>query len=173
MFKGGDRLQKRLAEITVRAKKAAALNVGFLSSAKYPDGTFVATIAAYQEFGAPAAGIPPRPFFRPMIEAKKDKWPAALGAALKAADYDSEKALGQAGAGIQGQLQKSITDTNSPPDSPVTDLLKQRFPMGGQTFDDVMQAREDVAKGVTAPASKPLVHTGVMLRSVNFEVITG
>ena len=38
------------------------VTVGFYKSAKYPDGTQVATVAAWNEFGA--KGIPERPFFR-------------------------------------------------------------------------------------------------------------
>ena len=96
--------------------KAGTLRVGFLEGAKhYPDGTSVAAVAAVLDFGAPRAGIPPRPFFRNMIAAKKSEWPDAIAKLLVANDYDADKTLRQAGAAIVGQLQQSIRDTNAPP----------------------------------------------------------
>ena len=75
------------------------------------------------------------------------------------------------GSGIQGQLAQSIVDFSGAPNSPVTDLLKQRFPThDGMTFEDVQQARRDVAAGETAPAGKPLVWSGDMLKSIDQEV---
>lgn len=164
---------RAIADIVRKAGGGATLRVGFLEGATYPDGTPVAMIAAIQEFGAPSRGIPPRPFFRNMVAAKQAEWPAGLAQALVATHNDVPAALAKMGQGIAGQLRQSIIDTNEPPNSPVTNLLKQRFPMGGQTFADVMQARHDVAAGATAPAGKPLVQSGHLLNSVDFEVVKG
>jgi hypothetical protein len=167
---GGEKLNAYLRETANKVSNPGTLRVGFLESATYDDGKPVAMIAAIQNFGAPAKGIPPRPFFSNMIAEKGPKWPEQLGQLLKANGMDAKKALAMMGEGIAGQLRQSIVDTNSPPNSPVTDLLKQRFPMGGQTFDDVLTARRDVAAGVNAPAGKPLVQSGHMLGSVDFEI---
>lgn len=169
---GGDGLERKLAEIATRVSRAGTLRVGFLEGATYPDGTSVAMVAAINNFGAPEKGIPARPFFTNMIAANSGAWGDELGGLLAAMDYDVERALGMMGEHIAGQLRQSIVDTVAPPNSPVTNLLKQRFPMGGQTFDDVLQAWDDVAAGETAPAGKPLVHTGDMLRAVDYEVVT-
>ncbi|NBW08599.1 MAG: hypothetical protein EBR82_11300 [Caulobacteraceae bacterium] len=147
-----------------------ALRVGFLEGATYPDGTSVATIAAIQNFGAPAKGIPPRPFFSDMVASKSPGWPDAVGRILQANGGDGAAALELMGQGIAGQLQDAITDGAYAPNSPVTDLLKYRFPMGGQTFKDVLDARRDVANGESAPAGKPLIHTGNLQNSVDYEV---
>lgn len=141
---GGDRLEARLDEIARGVKKAAKLRVGFLEGATYPDGTSVALVAAVQEFGAPSRGIPPRPFFRNMIAEKSAEWPEAAARLLEANDYDAEKTLGQVGEGIAGQLRQSIVDTNDPPLAQATARQKG--------FD------------------KPLVDTGHMLNSIDFEV---
>jgi hypothetical protein len=127
-------------------------------------------VAAINEFGAPAKGIPPRPFFRTMVAEKSDEWGPKLAYILDKTGGDAKQSLGELGKDIMVDLKQSIVDTNSPANSPVTDLLKQRFPMGGQTFADVMQARHDVANGVSAPPGKPLVQTGRMLNSVEERV---
>lgn len=101
-------------------------------------------IAAIQEFGAPAAGIPPRPFFREMIAVKKDSWPAAIEQNLIATGYDVERTLALVGEGIAGQLKQSIVDFDGVPLKPATIRRKG--------------------------SDKQLVDTGHMLASVDYEV---
>ena len=167
---GGAKLDAYLKATAEKVTNAATLSVGFLEGATYSDGTPVAMIAAIQNFGAPSRGIPPRPFFSNMIAKDSSAWPDQLAALLKMNDMDARKSLTMMGEGMVGQLRQSIVDTNDPPNSPVTNLLKQRFPMGGQTFADVLKARADVKAGVTAPAGKPLVQSGHLLNSIDSEV---
>ena len=141
---GGQKLEDYLNELARSLRSGAAVKVGFLENATYPDGTKVAMVAAIQDFGAPSVGIPPRPFFRNMVAAKKDEWPRAVAQLLKANNYDARKTLEQAGAAIAGQLRQSIIDTNDPPLSP----------------------RTIARKG----SRKPLVDTGVLLNSIDYEV---
>ena len=143
-IKGGDKLQKKIAEIAAQIDKADVLRVGFLENATYPDGKPVAMIAAIQNWGAPAAGIPPRPFFSNMVASKKAGWPEQVAKNLKRADYNSALAFARVGEGIAGQLRQSIKDTNSPPLAPST-IKRKGF-------------------------AKPLVDTGVMLGSVDYDV---
>lgn len=145
VIRAGPGLERKLAEIGAKAKNAARVRVGFLEGATYPDGKSVAMIAAIQDFGAPARGIPPRPFFRNMVAAKKAEWPEAVSNLLVANGYDAEKTLGQVGEGIAGQLRQSIVDTNEPPLKPATIARKK--------------------------SSKPLVDTGHMLQSVDYDVV--
>lgn len=88
--------------------------------------------------------IPPRPFFRTMLDAKSGQWGKQVASALKASDYDAQATLGRMGELIKGQLQGSIRELTSPPDAPST--VKRKG------FD------------------KPLIDTGVMLNGVNYEV---
>lgn len=170
-IKGGDKLERALAEIAKRlGNKPTTVSVGFLAGATEANGTPVATIAAIQNYGAPSRGIPPRPFFTNMVATKSGEWADGLAQALVSTDNDAPAALALMGEGISGQLREAIIATSSPPNSPVTNLLKQRFPTGGQTFDDVLKARRDVAAGATAPAGKPLVQSGGMLGAVDYEV---
>lgn len=143
-IRGGDKLEAVLGGIVKKLAEPGTVRVGFLENATYPDGTSVPMVAAIQEFGAPKAGIPPRPFFRNMIAAKSAEWGPAVGAALVANDYDVHRTLAQTGDGIKGQLQQSIVDTNSPP-------------LAASTVE---------RKGF----AKPLVDTGHMLNSVDYDV---
>ncbi len=143
-FTGGAKLQAALEKIADDAGKGKTLSVGFMSGAKYPDGTNVAMVAAIQNFGAPEANIPARPFFSNMVKAKSPGWGKDLGNALVVTRFDGETALGLMGEVIGSDLQTSIIETNEPELSPAT----------------------IAAKGF----AKPLIDTGVMLNSVSYDV---
>lgn len=144
-MRGGENVTRVLERIADRVTRPATLRVGFLEGATYPDGKPVAMIAAIQEFGAPRANIPARPFFRNMIAKKSKEWPRAVADLLVQNDYDVARTLDQAGFAIEGQLRQSIQQTNAPP-------------LAQSTID---------RKG----HSKPLVDTGHMLNSVDHEVV--
>ena len=139
-IRGGDKFEKKMAELAARFSSKETLRVGFLENATYPDGVYVAAVAAFNNFGT--GRIPPRPFFSNMVRSKSGDWPATLANLLK--DHDIEKSLNLMGEGIKGQLQQAIKDTNSPPLSPVTVKAKG--------FD------------------KPLINTSHMINSVSYEV---
>jgi len=122
----------------------AKLRVGFLEGASYPDGTSVALVAAVQNFGAPSRGIPPRPFFTNMVKNHQDEWPGVIEAALAAENYDAKEAMRWVGEHIAGELRQSILDTNDPPLAPAT-IRRKGF-------------------------AKPLVDTGHLLNSIDYEV---
>lgn len=169
---GGGKFEQVLSALGERLGKKTQVNVGFLEGATYPDGTSVATVAAINNFGAPEAGIPARPFFSNMIAENSGEWADKFATVLKSCNYDTDQALELMGNGMMGQLIESIVNTKSPPNADVTNLLKQRFPTGeGVTFADVQQARHDVAAGITAPAGKPLSWSGHLLSSVDKEVV--
>ncbi len=152
--------------------RGGKLRVGFLEDAKYADGTPVATVAAIQNFGAPAKGIPPRPFFNKFIDDNADEWGNRLARLLSGNDFDVEKSLNQMGMGMVGQLQTAIIETDSPALSKVTLLLRERFPTGDYEAADVWAAFSDVSDGVEPSGgnAKPLVWSGHMLNSVDYEV---
>lgn len=116
-IKGGDKFQKVLAEIAAQLGDPATLRVGFLEGATAPDGQSIPLRAALNEYGHEYNGVvtPPRPFFRRMIAAKSDEWPAAVAFNLKAQKYNTVKTLQIVGEGIKGQLSESILDFLSPP----------------------------------------------------------
>ncbi len=173
---GGQALTSRLQQMAENAGEGGTLRVGFLEDAMYPDGqTHVATVAAIQEFGAPRAGIPPRPFFRTMIKSRSPGWPATLAKILPAVDYDTDKALGNMGGQIRDQLVQSIDDLTAPPLSPVT-LMLRKMRIGRMddkvTFPMVLEARRRVAAGDSygGVSTKPLVFTNVMRSKAAYEI---
>ncbi len=135
---GGDRAAKILAEISRHLGRAKAVSIGFIDKATYPDGTLVAAVAAYNEFGTER--IPPRPFFRNMIKENKSRWPVNLRTFLKNKNYDARAALGLLGQEVQEELQTSILSNVPPPNAPAT-VAEKGF-------------------------NRTLVDTGVMLNSV-------
>lgn len=139
---GSDGVMKALEEIAERMG-GGEVAVGFMEGATYPDGTPVAAVAFWNEFGK--GEQPARPFFRQMIAAESPTWPAKMAALAKATDYDGDKVLGLMGEDIKGALQKGINDFTTPA-------------LAESTVEQ---------KGF----AKPLIDTSHMLNSVNYEVI--
>ena len=83
MLKGGDKLITKLNDL---AKETKTLKVGFFKNSTYPDGTYVAQNAFWQEYGTPK--IPPRPFFRTAIAQNKGKWSKGFENVLVKNNYD-------------------------------------------------------------------------------------
>jgi hypothetical protein len=173
---GGEKLERRLAALSQSIAKGGTLRVGFLEGETYPDGTPIAMVAATNNFGAPGAGIPPRPFFNKFINDNKDEWGAQLSRLLQGSNFDVAQSLNIMGQGMVGQLQTAIMEMNDPPLSEVTLLLRSRFPKGDYEASDVWQAFADIASGETpvntATGAKPLVWSGQMYQAVNYEVVT-
>lgn len=175
---GGDKVAATLAKMAAKVAGLPNVRVGFLEKAKYPDGNPVALVAAIQEFGAPRARIPPRPFFRTMIAAHKGEWGKELGLVLKSVDFDAKIALDQMGQHIAGELRQSIVDTMAPPLSPITLMLRmmrKKNPSLIVTGRTVGEAARRVAAGekATGVSVKPLVDTGHLLNSIDHEVEDG
>lgn len=133
-----DRLIKRVQKSAADKK----VSVGFFESAKYPDGTPVAAVAAYNEFGSDKT--PARPFMRVAIDKNRDKWGKLLSSCLTMTGGDMEKALGMAAEIIVSQIQDEIRAWRDPPNAAST-IKKKGF-------------------------DKPLVDTGQMLNAVSYEV---
>ena len=146
---GSEALEKLADQI-----KKSKLEVGFFESAKYPDGTPVAYVAAIQEFGYPAGNIPSRPFFRNAIS-QNDGWKPLATKAMSAVvegRIELNQALNQMGLKMAADVKDSITDGSY-------EALKQ-------STLDARQSR----KRTQGVASKPLIDTGQMLQSVTYAV---
>lgn len=147
---GGDKLEKKLAEIAAKAGAAGTLRVGYLEGSTYPDGTSVPMVAAVNEYGRMVKSKDgdyfqmPRPSFRNMIAKRSPRWAEQLGKIAVAADYDMKLTLDRMGQLMVGQLQGSIRELVSPP-------------LAESTIK---------AKGF----SKPLIDTAIMINSVSYEV---
>lgn len=131
------------------------IKVGFFESAKYPDGTPIAYVAAIQEFGH--GPIPPRPFMRPAEQQNAAKWQKGIAAGVKAALNGSitiEHALEQVGMVAAGDVRKAIKAVTAPP-----------------LADSTISARQRRLKGKKAASIKPLVDSGQMIQAVTSAVV--
>ena len=174
-IKDGGLLDKALRKIAERVSKPAVLRAGFMEDARYPDGQSVAEVAAIQNFGAPGAGIPARPFFSNAVARGSAEWAGKLAKLIVLAEYDAEKALTMMGPVLAFDIQRSITETNAPPLSEITlQLRKMRqenpdLVVTGATVGEAAQRAKD-GVSTAGVSTKPLVDSGTMLRYVSFEV---
>jgi hypothetical protein len=142
------------------------LKVGWLEKNRYPaeqGGKYIAEVAAQNEYGAPHKHIPARPFLGPAVANNKTTW-------LKLAEQGAKKAikgetnilgvLDLIGAKAAGDVAKAIKDVTSPPLSPVT--IQARL--------DRLKSKSAKRRGVTASLEKPLIDTGIMLRSITHAI---
>jgi len=159
VFSGGEAFESKLKQLSENIKKAASLKVGIMSDATYPDGTMVAAVAAFNEFGTTrkktdAKGnvvlvqhSPPRPFLRGCIAEHSPEWPGQIARVLEATNYDTAATLEMIGELIEGQVKMSIRNFTDPPNAPSTIAAKGH--------------------------DKVLVESGLMLRSITHLVDDG
>ena len=177
VLSGADGVMKALEDIA-RKMGGGEVAVGFMEGATYPDGTPVAAVAFWNEYGHGGQfPAPPRPFFRNMIEKESPDWPKKMAALAKVTDYDGPKVLALMGEDIKGALQQSITEFADVELSATTLMLRSIYgnSPGEIRARDVLAAQELVAEGqsgATGTQAKPLIWTGHMLNSVAYEVKT-
>ena len=129
-------IAKRMGEVETQ--------VGFFPSARYEDGTPVAAVAAYNEFGTPS-----RSFFRTTISAEKKSWAGIIRDGSKlviTGQMDLADVMEGVGLQASGDIRKKIASITQPPLKPAT-----------------LKARE--RRGNTS--TKPLVDKRIMINSVN------
>lgn len=159
-----------LEAIAKKVESGGTLRVGFLEDAKYPakaaaqlaskqkfsakvhrqilanaagPALSVAQVAFWNEFGTKRA--PSRPFFRTTIAQESKRWGETLGKAIKYYNYDGDLALRAVGQMMRDDVEASIQRWTTPGNAPYTIRRKG--------FD------------------KPLVHTSVMVRAPDFEIV--
>lgn len=141
-FKGGEKLKKFFDSAGKGGVRA--VEVGVFASAKYPDGTPVASVAAWNEFGT--VHIPERPAIRIAI---KEHEKVILDLIKRSIDPEKmviDKRLGGLiGASMQGAIQKSIVSLSTPANAPATIKAKK--------------------------SSNPLIDTGFYLKSITNKVV--
>ncbi len=114
--KGWDKIKRNIKELG--KKKYVA--IGFFPDQKYPDGTPVAQVGFWNEYGTSKA--PERPFLRGWRESEKKEINSKVedikNAIFTGKNVDSElKEIGEWG---KGRVSKYITDLQTPPNAPST-----------------------------------------------------
>ena len=139
---------KKVGSLASALKKYSEMNasvrVGVLESATYPDGTPVAMVAFWNEYGTKTS--PVRAFFRTTVSDQKKNWVLSVQNLMKMHD-DPKKVMGLIGEHMRGQIVQSINTWTDPPNAPYTVRMK----------------------GFNAP----LRDTGQLMRSISFEVGEG
>lgn len=119
----------------------ASVRVGVLENATYPDGTPVAMVAFWNEYGTRTS--PVRAFFRTTVSEQKKNWVLSVQNLMKIHN-DPKQVMGLIGVHMQEQIVQSINTWSDPPNSAYT-IAKKGF-------------------------DKPLVERGIMMRSIKSEV---
>ena len=122
----------------------ASVRVGVLENATYPDGTPVAMVAFWNEYGTKTS--PVRAFFRTTVSEQKKNWVLSVQNLMKIHN-DPKQVMGLIGVHMQEQIVQSINTWSDPPNSAYT-IAKKGF-------------------------DKPLVERGIMMRSIKSEVGEG
>lgn len=122
---GNGKLIAKLKKIGNGGKKTK-LTAGFYKGAKYEDGTPVAQVAAWNNFGTIENGgfTPPRPFFNDAIDQNMDKWSEGLAKRLKETDYDVKNSMERLGMKMRSDIIDSINDGNYEPNAKSTKRRK-------------------------------------------------
>ena len=155
---GGDRLKAHVRKVKRdkrRIGREAHVEVGFHETAKYQDGTPVAAVAAWQNFGVDFperawVNIPPRPFFSDAIRKVKN--------AIRTIQRDWRgtnivRKLNLIGRVATDAIKREIREGDFPDNSEQVRLRKERKTEPG-TDDGV----------------RPLIDTGHMRASVDYVV---
>jgi hypothetical protein len=116
------------------------------------DGTPLVQIAAVHEFGSSDGHTPERSFLRSTVDVQGEAYAVALVAVLDAArkapigagNAVIRRGLGRLGAKAVGDVKRTITDLDTPPNAPSTVERKG--------------------------SSNPLIDTGRLRQSIDFEV---
>lgn len=122
----------------------ASVRVGVLENATYPDGTPVAMVAFWNEYGTRTS--PVRAFFRTTVSENKKNWVLSVQNLMKMHN-DPKRVMGLIGVHMQEQIVQSINTWSDPPNSAYTIAKKG--------------------------SSKPLIWSGQMMRSIKSEVGEG
>lgn len=169
-----NRFVKDMADFNVR--------VGWFSSAKYPNGTPTAYVAAIHEFGAPSRGIPARSFMRPTINAKTGEWSQQMRYYAKQivnGSMDTLSALTGLAAVAHGDVQTALARIKEPPLSPLTVYIRKYVKEGGTIhgYGDIIRLRHQMAKDeangtldLSGVSADPLDFTGYMRATLTYTV---
>ena len=127
--RGGNRLRQVIAN-QKKPPEVQGVAVGFFSSAKYPDGTPVTNVAAWNEYGTNASSerpfdVPARPFMRPTVAEEKDNVRQLLRQVVDPETMTvTRRDADLLGAYVAGRIQAKITSIRTPPNSPRTTQKK-------------------------------------------------
>ena len=140
MTREGEQFVKNMEDL-----RKLAVYVGFTEeSGSYDDGTTIAQIAAYNEFGT--STIPARPFMQDTVNQNQEAIVASIEQAMTMIKNwtPAKEILNRIGVSSVALMQKQIRDGQYEPNSPVTVAIKG--------------------------SSHPLIDTGRMWQSIHYVI---
>ena len=155
--------------------------VGWIDAGNYATGDRlpVATVAAIQEFGSPGGMIPPRPFFRPTIAAKKKEWADLLAQGMRAVvkgKATAEQVLDGVGLQAVGDVSEKLESEDFLPLKPITLMLRKMrdddpsLVVTGRTVAEAARRVAEGEPGATGGRADPLHDTGFMVATLTHVV---
>ncbi|MFV7791251.1 hypothetical protein ACNSOP_09170 [Aliarcobacter lanthieri] len=144
-------LKKQIYEL-----KNTEVRVGYFPESKRTDGKPNAYIASIHESGSPTNNIPPRPTLGPALQNNKDEFSQIIANSFRNGTIkDGFEMIGKLAV---AKVKNEIKETTRP----VLKTATVRARLRGKKQK----------KSVSLTVAKPLVHTGQMLASVMYKVIT-
>lgn len=147
--------------------------VGWFPAAKYADGTPVAYVAAIQENGVSARGIPPRPFIRPTIADRRTAWVDTMTQGMRAVvkgKATAEQVLEGVGLAASADIGITLASGQFVPLSPITLMLRRmrdEDPTLVVTGRVIGEAAARVKAGEPGSSrTQPLHDTGLMVSTL-------
>ena len=158
--RGGRKLRVFLRKARSAKSRSKGVDVGFFKTARYSDGTYVASVAAWNEFGTDDGRVPERPFFRQAIEGADRVINPILKAGVDPQTMElDEQTASAVGAVMVGRIQASIRNLRVPENAEIT--VK-----GGWMRSKTGKPIFIKGKG----SDNPLIDEGIMRQSVDYEV---
>jgi hypothetical protein len=171
---GGDKFLAMVAEVAKKLNKKGTMKAGFLETQTYPDGTYVAQVAWWLNYGTKS--IAPFPFFSNMIADKAPGWGAVLANIAAASNLDTQLTLERFGEHVTADLSDSILDGSYHDLSPITLMLRKMkdddptLVVSGATVGEAARRVALGESGASGTRAKRLVDTGQLAASPAYEV---
>ena len=160
--KGGKLLAAYVKKVRA-ANQVKKVEVGFYKTARYPDGTPVTNVAAWNQFGTRRKGkvhSPARPFFTNALTKARPEVRATIRSLIDPQTLGFTVPLAQVvGNQIKGKIQEEIRVLKQPPNAPATVAAKRAKTKGARK------------KKPDAAVANPLIDTGKLRRSTTYKVI--
>lgn len=165
-------------ELKLKELQGYTAKIGWFDTAKYPDGTPVAYVAAIQELGCEQRSIPPRPFMRPAQIKNAHRWFAVAEDQAQKIIEGSQNGRGAMEVIAQmteDDVSDAIIDVNSPALSKITLAARRIREKGGKvtgaTIGDIARRLASDPDNVELSSNtKPLNDTGYMLATLTHMV---
>jgi hypothetical protein len=158
------------------------VRIGWFSSARYPNGTPTAYVAAIHEFGAPSRGIPARSFMRPTIAAESGRWSQQMryyATQIVKGAMDTRAALEGVALIASEDVRTTLARLREPELSPLTVYIRKYIKEGGKIdgYGDIVRLRHKMQtekdKGtldLSGVSDDPLDFTGYMRATLTYTV---